>query len=88
MKFFFTADVFIFGGGVPLYDEINHSIAIVMLVTLARIFRVPCAISGCFGLKIRSKFSRWVLSYVLSYASVVTYRDAHTRKLFIRMWQR
>ena len=83
VKFFFTADVFIFGGGVPFYDEINHSIAIVMLVTLARIFRVPCAIWAVSSLRICSKFSRWVLSYVLSYASVVTYRDAHTRKLFI-----
>jgi len=82
VKSFFIADAFIFGGGVPFYDEMAHSLAIVLLVTLARIFKVPYALWAVSSLFIHSNVSKSILRYVLSNASVVTYRDSHTRKLF------
>jgi polysaccharide pyruvyl transferase WcaK-like protein len=36
-----TCDLFIFGGGVPFYEEIDHLIAMGILVGLARLFGKP-----------------------------------------------
>lgn len=81
IKAFMKADVFIFGGGVPFYDETFHSIVIAVLVTLSRIFRVPCVLWSVSSQRIKSVFTRLVLRYLLSYSSVVTCRDRHTRQL-------
>ncbi|HXF85204.1 MAG TPA: polysaccharide pyruvyl transferase family protein [Anaerolineales bacterium] len=81
VKAFAAADLFIFGGGVPFYDDISHSLAIGLLVTLARLFRVPCILWSVSSQHIRSWLSRAILRYLLSYASVVTCRDTHTHHL-------
>jgi polysaccharide pyruvyl transferase WcaK-like protein len=81
VKAFRSADVFIFGGGVPFYDDAVHSMAITILVTLARIFRVPCALWAVSSQKIGSVWTKLVLQYLLSWVSVMTCRDRHTVEL-------
>jgi len=83
VKEFMSADLFIFGGGVPFYDEWFHSIAIAFLTTLSKIFRVPCVLWAVSSQRVKSSFTRSVLRYLLSYASAITYRDEHTRQLFV-----
>ena len=82
VKAFTKADMFIFGGGVPFYDDWLHSAAIAVLVTLSRMFRVPCVLWSVSSQRIRSSLTRLTLRYLLSAASVITYRDLHTGQLF------
>ena len=79
---FAKADLFIFGGGVPFYDDVFHSLAITVLTMLSKVFRVPCVLWAVSSQKVRSVFTELVLRYLIFHASVVSYRDAHTRQLF------
>lgn len=83
VKAFMSTDLFIFGGGVPFYDDWFHSIVIAFLSTLSKIFRVPCVLWAVSSQRIKSSFTRLVLRYLLSHASAITYRDEHTRQLFL-----
>lgn len=82
IKAFANADLFVFGGGVPFYDDTVHSFAIAVLVTLARAFRVPCVLWSVSSQKIRSAWTKLILRYLLSWTSVATCRDRHTLDLF------
>jgi polysaccharide pyruvyl transferase WcaK-like protein len=81
VRAFASADLFVFGGGVPFYDDAAHSLAIAVLVTLARILSVPCALWAVSSQKIRSIWTKLILRYLLSWVSVTTCRDQHTVEL-------
>ena len=82
IKAFSTADLFVFGGGVPFYDDLFHSIVMAAFISLSLIFKVSCVLWSVSSLRIRSSFSKLMIRYVLSWASVITCRDRHTYELF------
>lgn len=83
VKAFAEADLFILGGGVPFYDDNAHSIAIAILATLSRLFRVPCALWAVSSQKVNSVISKLALRYLLFGTSIVTCRDRHTYNLLL-----
>jgi polysaccharide pyruvyl transferase WcaK-like protein len=81
IKAFMSADLFIFGGGVPLYDEVLHSIAMFLLVMLSKICRVPYLFWSVSSLPVKSFFTRSVLRFILPGSLMITCRDQHTVSL-------
>jgi polysaccharide pyruvyl transferase WcaK-like protein len=81
IKAFVSADLFIFGGGVPFYDEVLHSVAMFLLVMLSKICRVPYLFWSVSSLPVKSFFTKSVLRFILPGSLMITCRDQHTARL-------
>jgi polysaccharide pyruvyl transferase WcaK-like protein len=77
-----TSDLFIFGGGVPFYEEPMHVFAMALLVGLARIFRTPYMTWTVSSQIVKDPLAKRVFKWVLNGAQAITYRDEHTHELF------
>ncbi len=76
------SDLFIFGGGVPFYENLDHVLAMALLVGIARTFKTPYMLWAVSSQEVHSPFARRVFRWVLEGAIGVTYRDEHTANLF------
>jgi polysaccharide pyruvyl transferase WcaK-like protein len=77
-----SCDLFIFGGGVPFYEERSHLLAMAILVGLARIFRTPYMMWTVSSQVVQDRQAMRLFRWVLEGAKAITYRDQHTRELF------
>ena len=77
-----TCDLFVFGGGVPFFEERKHVLVMALLVGLARFFRTPYMTWTVSSQAVRSSWAKKVFGWVLRGASAITYRDQHTHSLF------
>jgi len=78
-----TGDLFIFGGGVPFYDQPYHLAIMAMLVSIARLAHTPYMTWAVSSQVINSPYAKSLFKWVLSGAQALTYRDEYTRKLFL-----
>jgi polysaccharide pyruvyl transferase WcaK-like protein len=78
-----SSDLFIFGGGVPFFEERKHVLAMALLVALARLARTPYMLWTVSSQEVHDPFAMKVFRWVLDGAQAITYRDPHTRDLFI-----
>src|SRR3990172_7524429 len=78
----YECDMFVFGGGVPFYDQTYHVMVMGYLIALLRLFHKPHLLWSVSSQAVRSRFARTVFRWVLGKASAITYRDEHTRALF------
>jgi len=77
-----TCDLFVFGGGVPFYEQPYHLAIMGMLVGIARTARTPYMTWAVSSQAIHSQYAKAIFKWVLNDAKALTYRDEHTRKLF------
>jgi polysaccharide pyruvyl transferase WcaK-like protein len=77
-----TSDLFVFGGGVPFYEEPMHVLAMTLLAGIARFFHTPYMTWTVSSLIINDPFAKKVFRWVLNGAQAITYRDEHTYELF------
>ena len=75
------SDLFIFGGGVPFYEQPYHVAVMALLIAIARISATPYMTWAVSSQAIKSQFAKSTFKWVFSGASALTYRDEHTRKL-------
>jgi polysaccharide pyruvyl transferase WcaK-like protein len=78
-----SSDLFIFGGGVPFYEQPYHVTVMALLVGIARISGTPYMTWTVSSQTIKSRFAKSIFKWVLNGASALTYRDEHTRNLFM-----
>ena len=76
------ADLFIFGGAVPFFDDANQLLAFFGLTMLARLFGTPYFLWSVSSLPSPSRLAKVIFRFVLSGARGITYRDDHTQDLF------
>jgi polysaccharide pyruvyl transferase WcaK-like protein len=77
-----TCDLFVFGGGVPFYEQPYHLAIMGMLVGIARTARTPYMTWAVSSQAIHRSYAKLLFTWVLNGAKALTYRDEHTRKLF------
>jgi len=77
-----TSDLFLFGGGVPFYEEREHVLAMGVLVGLAKLFRTPYMTWTVSSQIVNDPTAMRVFRWVLNGAQAITYRDEHTHQLF------
>lgn len=77
-----NANLFVFGGGVPFFDEPRHLIVMLGLTTIARAAGTPYMTWAVSSQPVRRRFAKLVFRWVLSGARAITYRDQHTHDLF------
>ena len=78
-----TCDLFIFGGGVPFYEERDHLIAMGILVGLARLFGKPYMTWTVSSQVVTRPSVKRFLGWVLNGARAITYRDEYSHELFV-----
>jgi polysaccharide pyruvyl transferase WcaK-like protein len=78
-----SCDLFIFGGGVPFFEERKHVLAMALLVGVARVVRTPYMLWTVSSQEVHDPFAKKVFRWVLDGAQAITYRDPHTRDLFM-----
>jgi polysaccharide pyruvyl transferase WcaK-like protein len=78
-----TCDLFIFGGGVPFYEEIDHLIAMGILVGLARLFGKPYMTWTVSSQIVTKPAVKRYIGWVLNGARAITYRDEYSHELFV-----
>lgn len=76
------ADLFIFGGGVPFFDETKHLTVMLGLTAIARVARTPYMTWAVSSQPLRRRSAKLAYKWVLDGAAAITYRDQHTRELF------
>jgi polysaccharide pyruvyl transferase WcaK-like protein len=76
------ADLLVFGGGVPFFDELKHLIVMLGLTTVARAGGTPYMTWAVSSQSVRRRFAKLVFRWVLNGARAITYRDQHTHDLF------
>ncbi len=79
------ADVFLFGGGVPFYDQWIHVGIMWFLTTLARLFKTPVVTLGVAAQYLKDPISRALYRRMLDRFEYVTVRDARTREEFEKL---
>lgn len=77
-----SSDLFIFGGGVPFFEDRKHVLAMALLVGIARMARTPYMLWTVSSQEVSDPFAKKVFRWVLDGAQAITYRDQHTRDLF------
>lgn len=75
-------DLFVFGGGVPFFEQTYHLAVMSGLVGIARMSRTPYMTWSVSSQPVHRQSARLVFRWVLNGAAAVTFRDEHTRKLF------
>ena len=78
----FTADIFIFGGAVPFFQQTRHLLAMGFLITVCKLGRTPYMTWSVSSQPITFTMAKKVFGWVLKGAAAITYRDLHTRELF------
>ena len=76
-------DLFIFGGGVPFFDQPKQAMIMLFLTTTLRIFRKPYFLWCVTGYKIQGKIQRLLYKRILNGARAVTCRDRFTINEFL-----
>jgi polysaccharide pyruvyl transferase WcaK-like protein len=77
-------DLFLFGGGVPFFED-RYQVASIAVLTAALVFfRTPYMLWAVSSQEVSSLAARAVFGRTLAGASAITVRDDHTRELFIR----
>jgi polysaccharide pyruvyl transferase WcaK-like protein len=76
------SDLFLFGGGVPFYEEREHVMAMGVLVGLAKLFRTPYMTWTVSSQIVNDPTAKRIFGWVLNGANAITYRDEHTHQLF------
>jgi polysaccharide pyruvyl transferase WcaK-like protein len=79
-----TADLFIFGGGVPFFQQTRHLAVMSFLVGLCRIFKTPYMTWCVSSQPVSSRIAIRIFKWVLNGAASITVRDDHTVQLFKR----
>ena len=74
-----NCDLFVFGGGVPFFDEPKHVMVMYFLVFWLRLFRNPYMTWAVSSRKIRHWHTKLVYRWVLKGASLITCRDYRTK---------
>lgn len=77
-----NCDLFIFGGGVPFFDQPRHVLVMFFLVFWLRLFRKPYMTWAVSSQQIESWYSRSIFRWVLNGADLITCRDEFTEKQF------
>ena len=77
-----TCDLLVFGGGTPFFDERKHILAMILIVSAARIGRTPYMTWTVSSQEVHSETAKKVFKWVLDSAQAITYRDQHTLQLF------
>jgi polysaccharide pyruvyl transferase WcaK-like protein len=80
---FAHADYMVFGGGVPFYDDVSHSLAIFIITLLSFFFRVPNILWCVSSQVVKTNFSKLILRALMSRTKVFTCRDSHTFELLM-----
>jgi polysaccharide pyruvyl transferase WcaK-like protein len=78
-----SSDLFVFGGGVPFYEQPYHVAVMALLVGIARISGTPYMTWTVSSQAIKSQYAKSIFKWVLNGASALTYRDEHTHNLFM-----
>lgn len=76
-------DLFIFGGGVPFYEERSHVLAMALMAGIARTAGTPYMTWTVSSQEVQDPFAKRVFGWVVNGAQAVTYRDENTHQLFI-----
>lgn len=79
-----TCDLFIFGGGVPFYEDRYHLLVMSLLVGTAKLCRTPYLMWSVSSQNVVKAEAMRVFRWVLQGACVITYRDDATQQLFSR----
>lgn len=79
-----TTDLFIFGGGVPFFQQPKHLAVMTFLVGFCRLFKTPYMTWSVSSQPVSSKFALRIFKWVLNGAAGITVRDDHTTQLFER----
>jgi polysaccharide pyruvyl transferase WcaK-like protein len=74
--------LFIFGGGVPFYDQDSHLFAMAILIGLVKFFDKPYMTWTVTSLEIHKSIAKIVFKWILDGAKSVTLRDRHTQEIF------
>jgi polysaccharide pyruvyl transferase WcaK-like protein len=77
--------LFVFGGGVPFYDQTYHVLVMLFLVSLAKLFKVPYMTWAVSSLQVKSPLVSRVYGWILQGAAGLTCRDEFTRSQ-LREW--
>lgn len=71
-------DLFIIGGGTPFYDDWVHMLYCLVLVLMAKFFRVPIMVYAVSTQDIKTKFARYLTKFVLVHSDIVSIRELVT----------
>jgi len=76
-------DLFVFGGGVPFYEERSHVLAMALMAGIARAAGTPYMTWTVSSQEVQDPFAKRVFGWVVNGAQAITYRDENTHQLFI-----
>lgn len=76
-------DLFVFGGGVPFYDQLFHLVVMAALVGVARVARTPYMLWSVSSQPIRRKSAKILFKWVGDGAGAITCRDHATQQMFV-----
>ena len=79
-----AADLFIFGGGVPFFQQPKHLAVMSLLVGFCLLFKTPYMTWSVSSQPVSSKIALRIFKWVLNGAAGITVRDEHTLQLFER----
>ena len=77
-----SADVFIFGGAVPFFQQLKHLLAMILLIAVCKLGKTPYMTWSVSSQPVTSSLAKGVFKWVLKDAASITIRDIHTRQLF------
>jgi polysaccharide pyruvyl transferase WcaK-like protein len=78
-----SCDLFVFGGGVPFYEERSHVLAMALMAGIARAARTPYMTWTVSSQEVQDTFAKRVFGWVVNGARAITYRDENTHRLFV-----
>lgn len=80
---FSGVNAFVFGGGVPFYDDLPHNLTILFFTLLSKINKVPMITWAVASQNIQAGFTKMTLKQLVTNLSVITCRDEYTKKMLI-----
>jgi polysaccharide pyruvyl transferase WcaK-like protein len=75
-------DLFVFGGGVPFFQNASQVAVMAFLTSVCRFFKTPYATWSVSSQPVTSRAAKKIFGWVLNGAAFITCRDEHTRRLF------
>ncbi len=79
-----SADLLIFGGGVPFFQQPKHLAVMSFLIGLCKFFHTPYMTWAVSSQPVSSNIAMRIFKWVLNGAQAITCRDDHTIQLFKR----
>lgn len=76
-----NCDLFILGGGVPIFEQAGHIINFLFLISLVRLFNKPYLFWSVSSQKIKSKIALFFYKWIFLSATEITCRDINTKNL-------